>query len=78
MTPLNKMIPGQKGKVVGFDDDSPVSRRLMEMGVVPGRPIKYVRRAPLRDPMVVQVGNCCLSLRHSEASLVQIEVDDNC
>jgi ferrous iron transport protein A len=76
MTPLNKMVPGQKGKVVGFKDDSPVSRRLMEMGLIPGRWVHYLRNAPLRDPMEVQVGNCCLSLRRAEASLVTVEVDE--
>jgi Fe2+ transport system protein FeoA len=76
MTPLNKMAPGQKGKVVGFTDDSAVSRRLMEMGLVPGRSVLYLRNAPLRDPMEIQVGNSCLSLRRAEASLVTVEIDE--
>ena len=76
MTPLNKMIPGQKGKVIGFTDDSQLSRRLLELGIVPGREITYLRNAPLNDPMEIQVGPCCLSLRHAEASLVTVEVDD--
>ncbi|MDF1546078.1 MAG: ferrous iron transport protein A [bacterium] len=76
MTPLDKMLPGQKGKVVGFSDDNRVSRRLMEMGMLPGSSIEYIRNAPLHDPMEVQVGECCLSLRHAEASLVHIEVDE--
>ena len=75
MTPLHKMLPGQTGKVLGFTDDNAISRRLMEMGMLPGRAIAYVRNAPLNDPMEVQVGECCLSLRHAEASLVHIEVD---
>jgi len=76
MTPLDKMYPGQKGKVVGFTDDNRVSRRLMEMGMLPGQSIEYIRNAPFKDPMEVQVGECCLSLRHAEASLVHIEVED--
>ena len=75
MTPLSRMNPGQKGTVVGFTDDSRISRRLLELGVVPGRPVIYLRNAPLRDPMEVQVGSCCLSLRRSEASLVTVEVE---
>ncbi len=76
MTPLNKMAPGQKGKVVGFADDGAVCRRLMEMGLIPGRSVLYVRSAPLHDPMEIQVGNSCLSLRRAEASLVTVEVDE--
>jgi len=76
MTCLDKMMPGQRGKVVGFTDDTRVTRRLMELGVVPGREVTYLRNAPFKDPMEIQVGSCCLSLRHAEASLVAIEVDE--
>ena len=76
MTLLNKLTPGQKGKVIGFTDDNRVSRRLIEMGMVPGRIVTHVRNAPLNDPMEVQVGESRLSLRHSEASIVTIELED--
>lgn len=76
MTYLNKMTPGQKGKVVGYTHDSPLVRRLTELGLVPGREVVYLRNAPLRDPLEIQVGPCCLSLRHAEASLVAIELEE--
>lgn len=76
MTYLDKMMPGQRGTVVGFTDDSPVTRRLLELGFVPGRSINYLRNAPLRDPMEVQVGPSCLSLRRAEAALVAVEPED--
>lgn len=76
MTFLSKMFPGQKGVVVGFIDDSKVSRRLLELGIIPGRKVTYVRNAPLRDPMEVLVGASRISLRHAEASLVTVELED--
>lgn len=76
MTPLSKLTPGQKGKVVGFAADNKITRRLIEMGLSPGRSVLYLRDAPLRDPMEIQVGDSCLSLRHTEASLVTIEVQE--
>jgi ferrous iron transport protein A len=76
MTHLNKMLPGQKGKVLGFTNDGKISRRLIELGLIPGRAVKYIRNAPLHDPMEIQVGECCLSIRHAEASLVAIELDE--
>lgn len=72
---LNKLTPGQTGKVIGFTEDNRVSRRLMEMGMVPGRSVTHLRNAPLNDPMEVQVGESRLSLRHSEASMVTVELD---
>ncbi len=76
MTSLDKMIPGQRGTVVGFAGDTPLTRRLLELGLVPGRRVTYLRDAPFRDPMEVLVGACCLSLRHAEAALVAVEVDE--
>lgn len=76
MTYLDKMIPGQKGIVVGFSDDTKVCRRLLELGLIPGRSVTYVRNAPLNDPMEVVVGASRISLRHAEASLVAIELDE--
>ena len=47
----------------------------MELGIVPGRTITYLRNAPLQDPLEIQVGNCCLTLRRAEASLIAVELD---
>ncbi len=76
MTNLNKMNPGQRGRVVGFTEDNPITRRLLELGLVPGRAVTYLRNAPLQDPMEVQIGVNRLSLRHSEAALVTVELED--
>ena len=76
MTYLNKLNPGQKAKIVGYTHDTPVARRLTELGLIPGRMVTYLRNAPLQDPLEIQVGPCCLSLRHAEASLVAVEVEE--
>lgn len=76
MTSLDRMLPGQKGRVVGLTDDSPIARRLMEMGLYPGRSIVFLRDAPLHDPLEIRIGGSCLSLRRAEASLVAVEVED--
>ena len=52
--------------------NSPFSYRLMEMGLVEGAEIQVIRRAPLGDPLHVRLGDCDLSLRCSEAELVQV------
>lgn len=75
MTYLNKMLPGQKAKILGYRKDNPISRRLAELGLIPGREIQYVRNAPLKDPLQIQVGLSSFSLRHAEASLIAVEVE---
>jgi Fe2+ transport system protein FeoA len=76
MTYLDKMIPGQRARVVGYTEDSAIARRLAELGLTPGREIMYLRDAPLRDPLQIQIGNSSLSLRHAQASLVAVELED--
>jgi len=76
MTFLDRMAPGQKGKVVSYSVDSPIARRLMELGLVPGRSIVYLRNAPMHDPLEIKIGDLFLSLRRSEASLVAVELED--
>jgi ferrous iron transport protein A len=70
------MAPGQSGRVLGFTVDSPVARRLTELGLAPGRQVIYLRNAPLRDPLEIQVGSTFLSIRRAEASLVAVQVDE--
>lgn len=48
-------------------------RRLLELGLVPGVSVKLLRRAPLGDPLVVQVRGYDLSLRRDEAALVEVQ-----
>ncbi|MDX9857104.1 MAG: FeoA family protein [candidate division Zixibacteria bacterium] len=76
MTVLSKLTPGQRARVVGYAEDSPLVRRLTELGLIPGREIRYVRNAPLRDPLEIQIGASYLSLRHADASLVAVELED--
>ncbi len=75
MTFLDRMRPGQKGRIIGFSDDGPVSRRLVELGVIPGQSLEYVRNAPLRDPLEIKIGASFLSLRRAEAALVAVEIE---
>lgn len=72
MTRLSEARRGEKYRVVSIDEGA-AGRRLVEMGVYPGRTITLVRHAPFRDPIEYEVGECCLSMRACEAALVSIE-----
>ena len=76
MTYLDKLVPGQSARVVGYRSDGPISRRLAELGLTPGRQIVYLRNAPLKDPLQLQLGSGSLSLRHAQAALIAVEVED--
>ncbi len=69
---LDRLEDGQSGTVHGFRRLGPSGLRLMEMGLFEGSRITMVRRAPLGDPLEIQVGDYRLSLRRDEAALVDI------
>jgi Fe2+ transport system protein FeoA len=48
----------------------------MEMGVVPGAPVRVVKFAPLGDPLEVRVRNYHLALRRSEAETIMVVASD--
>lgn len=56
---------------LGDEAHSTVSRRLLELGFVPGEAVEVVEEVwPGGDPMVVRLGNTTFALRRSEASVV--------
>lgn len=63
---------GQSATVAGIAP-GPLRLRLHEMGFVPGARVRLVRRAPLRDPLQVEVCGYHLSLRVSEARGVRVD-----
>jgi DtxR family Mn-dependent transcriptional regulator len=74
--PLHKLNTGQRGVVVRVGGKGPARRRMMDMGLVPGSEVEVVRVAPLGDPIEFTVKGYSLSLRKSEAKVIEVEVTD--
>ena len=62
----------QTFRITGVQSGDPLSRRLMELGLIEGTEVQVLRRAPLGDPLQVRCGDCELSLRTREAELVEV------
>ena len=69
-----EMQPGDSAIISGFKDDE-LSIKLLEMGCLPGTPIKFNYRAPLGDPICVSVAGYDLSLRLNEAAQISIQTN---
>lgn len=65
------MKPGDIGIIVGFSDEY-LSVKLMEMGCLPGAPVRFNFTAPLGDPICISVSGYELSLRLEEADTISI------
>lgn len=69
---LDTLEAGCHARVTAVRGSGAVARRLMEMGVVPGAPVRVIKAAPLGDPLEVRVRNYHLALRRSEAQTVSV------
>jgi Fe2+ transport system protein FeoA len=63
---------GLHAEIESIDCGRSLSRRLMEMGLLPGTRIRVVRVAPLGDPIEVRLRNYSLSVRRAEAARVAV------
>lgn len=63
---------GRIGYIKKVRGAGPVSRRLMEMGIVPGVRVRVIKTAPFGDPIELKIRGYNLALRRSEAENVEI------
>jgi ferrous iron transport protein A len=65
---------GEKAIITGFDLPEDFSRRLMELGFLPGGLVKAGRTAPGGDPRIFEVDGSEVALRRETARQILIEV----
>lgn len=70
---LDQLENGQPATVRKITGKGALRRRLMDMGLVRGVSIERVKSAPMGDPVEYLVRGYHLSLRKSEAELVEVE-----
>jgi len=69
---LNTVPIGSRVRVTGVRLAGARSQRLMEMGLIEGAELQLIRRAPFGDPLQLRLGDYELSLRSSEAELIDV------
>lgn len=69
---LSELKTGETGIIVKIQGHGAFRKRVIEMGFVKGRPITASLSAPLRDPIKYSLMGYEVSLRRSEANLVEI------
>lgn len=75
---LTDLADGQRGAIAGVRAvgelvDASTVQRLLEIGFLPGEPVRVLRRGPGgREPIAVQVGDTLFALRWVEACCVDV------
>ena len=75
---LDELHTGQKATIVKILGHGAFRKRMIEMGFVKGHEVRVLLHAPLRDPIKYSIMGYEVSLRQSEAHLVEvIPLEDN-
>ena len=72
MVTLYDLAEGEEGIILKIKGRGRFRQRLMEMGFVAGKRITVVKKAPLRDPIEYKIMGYHVSLRNSEAQLIEV------
>ena len=73
MKTLKDVKIGQAVQVVKLHGEGPVRRRIMDMGITKGVTICIHKVAPLGDPLEITVRGYELSIRKSDAEMIEVK-----
>lgn len=69
---LESIVVGGTATVADVHGDDAVALRLLEMGLTPGISVRLVGRAPLGDPLELELRGYRLSIRRAEANRITV------
>lgn len=72
MKTLAQIPLNQKTKILGIVE-SELKPKLLEMGLYTGKEVEILFKAPFGDPIAVDISGYVLSMRLSEAVLIEVE-----
>jgi ferrous iron transport protein A len=71
--PFRTLEVGQIARIASVTASGEMGRRIRDMGLTPGADIEVVGRAPLKDPVAVNLRGYTLTLRNNEADHIMVE-----
>ena len=73
MRTLNDIKIRHSAKVVKLHGEGAIKRRIMDMGITKGTTVTLRKVAPLGDPLELRVRGYELSIRKSDAEMIEVE-----
>lgn len=69
---LSELKTGQKGVIVKVLGHGGFRKRIVEMGFIRGKEVRVLLNAPLQDPVKYKIMGYEISLRHTEAAMIEV------
>ena len=74
--PLRDLVPGQRARLVAPEAGEVIGRRLEDLGFVPDTTLEVVRRAPLGDPVEIEIRGYRLCLRLAQLAGLRVRLEE--
>ena len=71
MFDLSSMKVGSKSEIIAIENSS-IKSKLIELGFLVGCSLEVVFKAPLGDPIAIEINSTVISLRKDEATLIKV------
>lgn len=69
---LSDLHTGERGVIVKVTGHGGFRKRIVEMGFIKGKVVEVLENAPLQDPVKYKIMGYEVSLRHSEAKMIEV------
>ncbi|MCR4773251.1 MAG: ferrous iron transport protein A, partial [Prevotella sp.] len=69
---LSGLNTGDKGVIVKVTGHGGFRKRIVEMGFIKGKTVEVLLNAPMKDPVKYRIMGYEVSLRHSEADMIDV------
>ena len=74
MKTLDTLKPGENAVITGINEqNTSLRRRLLDMGLTLNTKVSLVREAPFGDPIELEVRGYSLTIRKSDAQLIEVK-----
>ena len=74
MKTLDTLKPGENAVITGTNgQNTSLRRRLLDMGLTLNTKVSLVREAPFGDPIELEVRGYSLTIRKSDAQLIEVK-----
>lgn len=74
---LPQLKQGQTGRIVKVGGEGQLRRHFLDMGLIQGTDIQYIKAAPMGDPIEYKIWGYELTLRKDDAKCIDIELQEN-
>ena len=70
---IKDLKTGENARILKVGGEGALRQHFLDMGVIPGAEVTLVKRAPLDDPLELQIHGYKLALRLADAAVIEVE-----